>query len=108
MLNTTPSPEYTAVRHILTSPSVAARCIPHIEDDDFDWTSLLAEAQTMSGGQATLVRIAFDLWEAEGVVGIWELPKQLDEANFGRVLEALELFRGASASGAGTSLSRAA
>lgn len=48
----------------------------------------------MSGGEATLVRVGFDLWESEGVVGIWELPRQLDDPNFTRVLEALELFRG--------------
>ncbi len=93
-MNTTPSPEYTAVRHILTSPTLASRCAPHISDDDFAWESLLAETETMSGGEATLVRVAFDLWEAEGTVGIWELPKQLDTRNFNRVLEALELFRG--------------
>jgi hypothetical protein len=93
-MSTTPSPEYTAVRHILTSPTLAARCAPHIGDDDFAWASLLAETETMSGGESTLVRIAFDLWEAEGTVGIWELPKQLDRGNFTRVIEALELFRG--------------
>lgn len=89
-----PSPEYTAVRHILTSPSLAPRCTPYIGDDDFAWEGLLAETAMMSGGEATLVRVAFDLWEAEGVVGIWELPKQLDTQNFTRVLQALELFRG--------------
>ena len=93
-MSTIPSPEYIAVRHILTSPTLAARCAPHIRDDDFVWEALLAETETMSGGESTLVRIAFDLWEAEGSVGIWELPKQLDTRNFKRVLEALELFRG--------------
>jgi hypothetical protein len=89
-----PSPEYTAVRHILTSPSLARRCAPHIGDDDFAWAPILAETATMSGGETILVRVAFDLWEAEGTVRIWELPKQLDTQNFNRVLEALELFRG--------------
>jgi hypothetical protein len=93
-VNTVTSPEYAAVRHILTAPSLAARCAPHINDDDFAWDALLAAAATMSGGEATLVRVAFDLWEAEGVVGIWELPKQLDARNFERVLEALQLYRG--------------
>lgn len=106
MLNNIPSPEYAAVRHILTSPSVAPRCASHIGDDDFDWTALLAESRTMSGGEATLVRVAFDLWEAEGIVGIWELPKQLDSTNFTRVVEALQIFRGQCESGA--HLSRAA
>ena len=107
-METIPSPEYAAVRHILSSPSVASRCKPHIGDDDFDWASLLAETDTMSGGEATLVRVAFDLWEAEGVVGIWELPKQLDAPNFTRVLEALEMFRGTSEIDREAQLSRAA
>jgi len=37
---------------------------------------------------------AYDLWHANGVVGIWELPRKLDRANFERVLDALELYRG--------------
>jgi hypothetical protein len=47
----------------------------------------------MSGGEQLVVRIAHDLWEANGVVGIWELPRRLDRANFERVLDALELYR---------------
>lgn len=86
-------PEYTAVRHILTAPSLAGRCRPHIGADDFDWTAILAEAETMSGGQELLIRIAYDLWEAKGVVGVWELPRLLDRANFRRVITALELSR---------------
>ncbi len=56
-----------------------------------DWASLLAEAQTMSGGEAVLVRVAYDLAEARGVVGIWEIPRRLGPANFARVLEAMRL-----------------
>jgi hypothetical protein len=41
-----------------------------------------------------LVRIAYDLWQAEGVTGIHELPRRLDRRNFERVLEAFELCRG--------------
>ena len=93
-MNEFQTPEYAAVRHILTSPTLAARCRPHIGEDDFDWPGLLAEAETMSGGTQVLVRIAYDLWEAEGVVGIWELPRRLDSANFALVLEALALCRG--------------
>jgi hypothetical protein len=89
-----PTADYTAVRHILTSPLVAARSEPYIGPEDFDWPGLLAEAETMSGGAQVLVRIAYDLWEAKGVVGIWELPRRLDRGNFERVLHALVLCRG--------------
>ena len=75
MRNKQPPPEYDAVRHILTSRSVEARSAPYIGDDDFDWDGLLAEAETMSGGEQALVRIAHDLWEAKGIVGIWEIPR---------------------------------
>jgi len=87
-------PEYAAVRHILTSPTIAARCRPHISEADFDWPALLAEAETMSGGEQLLVRIARSLWEADGVVGVWELPRQLGPGNFDRVLAALTIYRG--------------
>jgi hypothetical protein len=94
MLNEFHPPEHAGVRHILTSPRLAARCTPYIGDHDFDWSSLLAEAETMSGGERLLVRIAHDLWEANGDVGLWELPRRLDRANFERVLDALEVCRG--------------
>ena len=87
-------PEYAAVRHILSSPAVLTRCRPHIGADDFDWPALLAEAETMSSGEQLLVRIAYDLWEAKGIVGLWELPRLLDGPNFGRVIVALGLGRG--------------
>lgn len=87
-------PEYQAVRHILTSPPIAARAAPHIGADDFDWDGLLAEAETMSGGERVLVRIAYDLAEAKGVAGVWEIPRRLDRGNFERVLEALAISRG--------------
>jgi hypothetical protein len=93
------TPDYDAVRHILASPLIADRCAPYIETDDFDWTGLLAEAETMSGGGKLLVRIAYDLWTAAGVVGIWELPRRLDDSNFARVIAAFEVARGAAATG---------
>ena len=85
--------EYEAVRHILSSPLIAARCAPYIRYRDFDWPGLLAEAETLSGGGQVLVRIAYDLWESSGIVGIWELPRRLDATNFARVVEALTLYR---------------
>ena len=87
-------PEYTAVQHILSSPAVLARCRPHIGADDFDWPALLAAAETMSSGEQLLVRIAYDLWEAKGIVGVWELPRLLDGPNFRRVIAALGMCRG--------------
>jgi hypothetical protein len=85
--------EHNAVRHILTSPAIAARSAPYIGEDDFDWHGLFTEAATFSGGGQVLLRTAYDLWEASGVVGIWELPRQLDSTSFKRVLEALSLCR---------------
>ena len=94
MRNKQPPPEYDAVRHILTSRSVEARSAPYIGDDDFDWDGLLAEAETMSGGEQALVRIAHDLWEAKGIVGIWEIPRRLDSHHFERVIDAFYICRG--------------
>ena len=81
-------PEYTAVRHIVESPSLATRCSRYVRDDDFDWTGLLAAAQTMSSGQQLLIRIAHDLWTSNGDVGISEITRHLDSPAFDRVLEA--------------------
>jgi len=93
-MNEQQSPAYAAVRHILTTPNVADRCAPHIREQDFDWSRLLTESATMSGGEQLLVRIAHDLWEASGAVGIGELPRRLGPASFERVIDALELYRG--------------
>jgi hypothetical protein len=85
--------QHLAARHILASPTVAARAAPHVREDGFDWEALFAEAESMSGGEQVLLRIAYDLCEAEGVVGVWELPERLDRRNFERVVEALGICR---------------
>ena len=74
--------EYEAVRHILTSTALEARTAPYIEAGDYDWAGLLSEAETMSGGEQALVRIAHDLWNAGPLAGVWEIPKRLDSGNF--------------------------
>jgi hypothetical protein len=86
--------DYAAVRHILTSPSIAARTARHIRDDDFDWHGLLSGAEAMSTGEDVLVRVAYDLWHASGVVGVWELARRLDGRSFERVVDALTICRG--------------
>jgi ABC-type iron transport system FetAB ATPase subunit len=93
-------PDYEAVRHILTAPQIAHRAVPYVLASDFDFAGLQREAETMSGGEALLVRIAYELWNAEKIVGLWELPRRLDERCFRRVLEALAICRGPSAAAA--------
>jgi hypothetical protein len=88
-------PEYAAVLHLLTVPALWPRTARHLRDDGFDWPGLLEEAETMSGGEALLVRIAHELWHARKDVGLWELPRRLDAHAFERVLEALRICRGA-------------
>jgi hypothetical protein len=90
-------PDYEAVRHILTAPQISHRAAPYVLASDFDFAGLEREAKTMSGGEALLVRIAYELWNAEKAVGIWELPRRLDERCFRRVLEALAICRGPTA-----------
>lgn len=87
-------PDYEAVRHILTAPPVARRAAPYVYESDFDFAGLEREAATMSGGEALLVRIAYELWNAEKRVGLWELTRRLDPRCFVRVLEALAICRG--------------
>jgi hypothetical protein len=76
------NPDRDAVRHILTTPAIAHRTASHLLDTDFDFDGLRREAATMSGGEALLVRIAYELWNAEKVTGLWELPRRLDDSCF--------------------------
>ena len=94
MHDPTELPEYAAVLHLLTAPALRPRTAAYVIDGDFDWPGLLAEAETMSGGETLLVRIANELWSASKDVGLWELPRRLDAPSFARVLEALQICRG--------------
>jgi hypothetical protein len=89
--------EYDAVRHLLTAPRIAARTAPFIGEDAFDFAGLIDEAESMSGGERLLVRIAAELWLAERRAGLWELVRRLDSENFERVLQTLRLARGSHA-----------
>ncbi len=85
--------EYDAVRYVLTAPGIAVRTAPYIGADEFDFVGLEREAETMSGGEEILVRVAEELWLAERRVGLWELVRRLDHESFTRVLEALRIGR---------------
>ena len=85
---------HEAVHYILTSPSLVERCRPLLAGDGFDWPALLIEAESMSSGQRLLVHAAHELWDAQGVVGIWELARGLDRTSFDRVVTALRHYRG--------------
>jgi hypothetical protein len=86
--------EYDAVRFILEAPGIAPRTRPFITGDDFDFAGLTREAETMSGGEALLVAAAYELWHADKRVGLWEIVRRTDLANFQRLLTALAIARG--------------
>jgi hypothetical protein len=86
-------PEYAAVRHVLSAPLIASRTAPYVGEDDFDFDGLECELETMSGGEGLLVQVARDLWTAGHTVGITDILHRLDNANFGRVVEALRIAR---------------
>jgi hypothetical protein len=86
--------EYAAVRYLLISPSISQRTTPHIGRDDFDWNGLFEQAAKMSSGESLLIRIACDLWAADGTVAISEVARNLDRASFQRVVTALSIYRG--------------
>ena len=90
-----------AVHYLLTSPSLGGRLGPMLVCDGVDWPAVLAEAEAMSGGQRLLLYAAYDLWAAEGVVGISELARGLDRSSFERLVGALQLYRGDDGAAAG-------
>ena len=102
------APEAAAVRHILTSPSIADRCAPYVTVDAVDWYGIFDEAEAMSSGEQLLVRVASDLETREGTVALWELSERLARPTFERVLEALELARGGVVAAPGEALRAAA
>jgi len=65
------------------------RAEPYVGRDEIDWAGLRAEAETMSGGEQVLVRVAHELWHAEKSAGLCELTRRLDARSFERVVEAL-------------------
>ena len=90
---TTTTPRAAAVRHVLTTPAIAARTAPYLGEDGPDWAGILGEAQSMSGGQELLVRVAHDLAEGTSLSAVWELPERLGHTGFARVVEALAMWR---------------
>src|SRR3954449_1962750 len=80
---------YAAARHVLASPSIAARTRPHVRDARIDWHGLLADSTAMSGGERFLVEIARRLWSGDPVPSAYELSGRLDAGNAERVAEAV-------------------
>ena len=91
------SPDYAAVLHVLTAPLIAERTARYIDGDDPDIWGLEMETETMSSGEALLVRIACDLWTAQRTVGLTDVARRLDADSFTRVVEALRIARGRTA-----------
>jgi hypothetical protein len=89
------TPQLAAVRHILTTPSIASRTAAHLDGPEGpDWPALLDEAAAMSYGQGLLVRVAHDLGEGTALAPVWELPERLGPSGFARVVEAMAMYRG--------------
>lgn len=83
-----------AVRHILAAPGIETRARRHTTGAGVDWPALLAEAETMSGGERLLVSVAHDLWAAGGTVPLQDVAERLGPASFERVVDALRIWRG--------------
>ncbi len=91
------SPERRAAQHVLQAPTVWRRSAVYVGTEDIDWARLLDEAETMSGGEALLVRVAHDFWHLERSVGLCEVPRRLGQRNLERVLDAMRMCHGAAA-----------
>jgi hypothetical protein len=91
------SPERRAAQHVLRASTVWRRSAVYVGNEDIDWARLLDEAETMSGGEALLVRVAHDFWHLERSVGLCEVPRRLGQDNLERVLDAMRMCHGAAA-----------
>lgn len=58
---------------------------------DPEW--LLIEAETLSGGERTLIRVGLDLWNGTGRVSLWDIIERLDVYNFQGVVSGLRHLR---------------
>ena len=88
------SSDHAAVLHLLSAALIAGRTAPYLTDNDPDFWGLDVESETMSSGEALLIRIASDLWTAQRTVSLTDVVRKLDAASFTRVVEALRLARG--------------
>jgi hypothetical protein len=79
---------YVAARHVLSSPSIADRTLPHLNGGRVDCDGILAETPTMSGGERFLVDLAARLYSGAALPDAYELEGQLDVLNARRVAEA--------------------
>lgn len=90
-----PTPEgLAAARHVLASPSLAARLARHVGERRIDWYSVLADSATMSPGERLLVDLARRFYAGERVPSLFEVIGRLDVLNARRVAEALDLLDG--------------
>src|SRR4051794_21250049 len=88
-------PRNEAARHVLASPSIAARTAPYIGDGRIDWHGILAETATMSGGERFLVDLARRLSSGKTLPSAYEVSGQLDVRNARHVAEVLDHSAGA-------------
>lgn len=54
--------------------------------------ALIEEAVGFSSGERLLVRIALDLWNQSGAVGLWEIIERLDSPAFNNVILTMKIL----------------
>jgi hypothetical protein len=87
--------EHRSTHHLLTqAPALARKFDPatHLTaDGGIDWPRL--EAACHSTAERLLVRAARDLWNGSGDAPLGDLLVTLDEANYGALIDAMQLRR---------------
>lgn len=53
---------------------------------------LMKEARALSSGENVLVRVALNLWNQSGSVGLHEIVERLDETNFENTIAAMRIL----------------
>jgi len=88
--------EWQAALHLLRSPLLARKSTDQYLNParrDIDWDRLLADAGAWSSGERLFAEVAYALWRGHGSDTIRAIGL-LDEGNWQRFLQALQLRRG--------------
>jgi len=88
--------EWDSTAYVLSAPFLAAKVASFVDAGacSIAWDELVDAAGAWSHAERLLVALASDLWRSGGELSVKEMVATLDDANFERVLQAMQIARG--------------